>query len=207
MSRLSGGEAGANACPLPTPLPPPSFHFLAAVPAATAAVPAHCGANSGHFETSIIYFPTSERANERAQQRSRAKGGVRRKRTSERCERMDERVAQYLHLNSCLFQTIVRRLTQFLPPPFFTSASYCRCGSLAFTSLYWSVVSSLNSSVITIDFLYGRRSQISLSSFRLFFQSKRVQYHPASLVFSLVFASFPYLLSIFLLWLNFTTYP
>ena len=30
--------------------------------------------------------------------------------TSERCERTDERVAQYLRLVSCLFQTIVRRL-------------------------------------------------------------------------------------------------
>ena len=30
-------------------------------------------------------------------------------RTSERCERTDERVAQYLHLDSCLFQTTVQR--------------------------------------------------------------------------------------------------
>ena len=29
----------------------------------------HCGANSGHFETSIIHFPTSEGVSERANER------------------------------------------------------------------------------------------------------------------------------------------
>ena len=77
--------------------------------------PLHYGTKPGHFETSIIHFPTSEgvsevseQAKESAQRRARAKRAVRSKRTSERCEQTDERVAQYLRLDSCLFQTTVR---------------------------------------------------------------------------------------------------
>ena len=36
---------------------------------------------------------------------------------SERCERMDERVAQYLRLDSCLFQTTVHRSITVRPRP------------------------------------------------------------------------------------------
>ena len=54
---------------------------------------AHCRANSGHFETSIILFLTSEGA-ERASEVSSA----------ERANKlMDERVTQYLRLDSWLF--------------------------------------------------------------------------------------------------------
>ena len=54
------------------------------------------------FETSIIHFPTSEgvsevseRANEWAQWRARAKQAVRSKRTSERCERTSEETSEW----------------------------------------------------------------------------------------------------------------
>ena len=76
--------------------------------------PLHYGTKPGHFQTSIIHFLTSEeaskvseRANEWAQRRAWAKQAVRSKRMSEGCERTDEPVAQYLHLDSCLFRTIV----------------------------------------------------------------------------------------------------
>ena len=58
-------------------------------------VSTHYGTKPGHFETSIIPFPTSEEVSE----------------VSERAnERTDERVAQYLRLDSCLFQTPVQWL-------------------------------------------------------------------------------------------------
>ena len=74
----------------------------------------HCGANSGHFETSIIHCPTSEEgvklasAAERAGEGSRAeqanKWAVRANKWAVGTnERMDERVAQYLLPNSCWF--------------------------------------------------------------------------------------------------------
>ena len=53
----------------------------------------HYGTKPGHFETSKIHFPTSEGESEVSERAS---------------ERADERVAQYLRLDSCLFQTTVR---------------------------------------------------------------------------------------------------
>ena len=55
-----------------------SYYFLVSVDEARA----HCGANSGHFETSIIQFPTSEGVSEVSVRAYRA---VQRKQTSERC--------------------------------------------------------------------------------------------------------------------------
>ena len=53
----------------------------------------HYGTKPGHFETLKIHFPMSERS-----------------------ERTDRRVAQYLRLDSCLFQTIVLCLFPVVPP-------------------------------------------------------------------------------------------
>ena len=77
------------------------------------------GQNQGILRHGIIHFPTSEgvskvseRENEWAQRRAREASSP--KKANEWAvqanERADERVAQYLRLNSCLFQTIVRRL-------------------------------------------------------------------------------------------------
>ena len=60
-------------------------------------LPQHYGTKPGHFETSLIHFPTSEGVSEVSEWAVRAN------------ERTDERVAQYLRLHSCLFQTTVRR--------------------------------------------------------------------------------------------------
>ena len=64
--------------------------------------PSHYGTKPGQFKTSKIHFPTSEgvsevseRANEWAQQRARAKRAVRSKRTSERCEGTSERTSEW----------------------------------------------------------------------------------------------------------------
>ena len=68
---------------------------------AVVSIPAHYGIKPGHFETLKIHFPTSEgvcEASERANE-----WAVRAN------ERTDERVGQYLRLDSCLFQTTVRR--------------------------------------------------------------------------------------------------
>ena len=80
----------------------------------------HYGTKPGHIETSKIHFPTSEEVSEvseRAQRRARAKRLVRSKRTSERCERCQrtsEQTSEYLCLDSCLFQTTVRRFLLWL---------------------------------------------------------------------------------------------
>ena len=62
----------------------------------------HYGTKPGHFETLKIHFPTSEgvsevseRANEWAKRRARAKQAVRSKQMSERCERMKERTSEW----------------------------------------------------------------------------------------------------------------
>ena len=62
----------------------------------------NCGTKPGHFETSIIHFPTSEglsevseRANEWAQRRARAKQAVRSKGTSEWCEWTSKRTSEW----------------------------------------------------------------------------------------------------------------
>ena len=54
--------------------------------------PLHYGTKPGHFETSIIHFPTSEGVSER---RERAKRAVWSKQTSERCERTSERTSEW----------------------------------------------------------------------------------------------------------------
>ena len=72
----------------------------------------HCGANSGRFETSMIHFPMREGVSDVS---IRAKRAVWSKRTSEwrgRNERTDERVAQYLHLDSRLFCPTVDRVKE-----------------------------------------------------------------------------------------------
>ena len=81
------------------------------------------------IENSLSHERGSERS-EQAQRRARAKRAVRSKRTSERCPRTseqakegtDERVAQYLCLYSCLFQTTVQRplLSWYLNNPLFS---------------------------------------------------------------------------------------
>ena len=40
--------------------PPPINQSIITIAIAAFFLTAHCGANSGHFETSIIHFPTSE---------------------------------------------------------------------------------------------------------------------------------------------------
>ena len=80
--------------------------------------PWHCGPEkrkTQEKQPSNHYCPmgegvskVSERANEWAQRRARAKRAVRSKLAVLANERTDERVAQYLRLDSCLFQTIVQ---------------------------------------------------------------------------------------------------
>ena len=77
----------------------------------------HYGTKPGHFETSINHFPTSKgvsKVSERASERvSRGREQSKQSWASEWVsggskqanERKDERVAQYLHLYSCLFKT------------------------------------------------------------------------------------------------------
>ena len=65
-----------------------------------------------HFPTSKQVSKVSERANEWAPRRMREASSPKQANewSVQANERADEWVAQYLHLNSCLFQTIVRRL-------------------------------------------------------------------------------------------------
>ena len=79
--------------------------------------PYHWGTKPGHFETSIIPFPTSEavsKVSERAsEQVSVAEGASSPEKANEWAvranERTDERVAQYLRPNSWLFCPTVLR--------------------------------------------------------------------------------------------------
>ena len=61
-----------------------------------------------HFLTSSGVNEVSQQAKEWAQQSARVKQAVRNKQMIERRKRMDERVAQYLHLNFLSFWPTVR---------------------------------------------------------------------------------------------------
>ena len=77
--------------------------------------PLHYGTKPSHFETSKIHFPTSEGVSEVSERVSAAEG-AREASSPEQVnewavwgnEQTDARVAQYLGLYSCLFQTTVR---------------------------------------------------------------------------------------------------
>ena len=71
---------------------------------------AHYGTKPGHFETSIIHFPTSsgvskvsERANEWAQRGAQAKRAFWSKQMSERCKRTSEWTSEWPGTADCIF--------------------------------------------------------------------------------------------------------
>ena len=109
----------------------------------------HCGANLGHFETSIIHFPTSEgvsevseRANERAQQRARAKQAVRSKRTRERCEWTSGRTSEW----PCTYVLILAVLPHcaiFIPSPQ-NGLIFAFCGVARWVTISLSIAFSMN---------------------------------------------------------------
>ena len=71
-----------------------SVHFVVFHARLTRGTTLHCGANSGHFQTSVIHCPTSSGVSEESE-----RSGTRER--SEQCKRSGERVAQ------CVFSVCI----------------------------------------------------------------------------------------------------